>query len=120
MTGPLEPLDVRRDDLERLVERAEAGPLGAADVALLRAVIQTLSHVADLLAAHGTTLADLRRVLLAQPTTTEKTSKVLERAGLTSQSSSEASAGGATAQTGVAREGMAVTGRRRLLTPHES
>src|SRR5919108_4928495 len=83
MTVTIDALDVRLEDLERLVDRVEQGSVSAADVALLRAVVHTLAHVATLLATHGTTLAGLRHLLLAQTATSEKTQTVLARAGLT-------------------------------------
>ena len=82
MTLTIETLDVRMDDLEQLVERARQGALSDSEYETLKAVVHTLGHVAELLATHGTTLADLRRVLLAQQGTTEKTRTVLARAGI--------------------------------------
>jgi len=125
MTVTLEVLDVRREDLERLVESAEQGPLGQGDLMLLRALVHTLVHLADLLATHGTTLADVRRLLLAQMATSEKTTTVLARAGLAParapDAPAEATAGaapprararghgrhGAAAYTGALRVGIA-------------
>ncbi len=82
MTLTIETRDVRMDDLEQLVERARQGALSDSEYETLKAVVQTLGHVAELLATHGTTLADLRRLLLAQQGTTEKTRTVLARAGI--------------------------------------
>jgi transposase len=88
MTAALEPLDVRRTELDGLVARAEAGPLGEADLALLRAAMQTLTHLAELLAAHGTTIAALRRLLLGDTPPSEKTATVLAQTGRAPQPSS--------------------------------
>ncbi|HYU78867.1 MAG TPA: hypothetical protein VEK56_07765 [Vicinamibacterales bacterium] len=77
MTLTIETLDVRMEDLEQLVERARQGALSDSEYETLKAVVHTLGHVAELLATHGTTLADLRRLLLAQQGTTEKTRTVL-------------------------------------------
>jgi len=82
MTLTIETRDVRMDDLEQLVERARQGALSDSEYETLKAVVQTLGHVAELLATHGTTLADLRRLLLAQQGTTENTRTVLARAGI--------------------------------------
>ena len=82
MTLTIETRDVRMDDLEHLVERARQGALSDSEYETLKAVVHTLGHVAELLATHGTTLADLRRLLLAQQGTTEKTRTVLARAGI--------------------------------------
>lgn len=88
MRAALEPLDVRRTELDGLLARAEAGPLGEADLALLRAAIQTLTHLADLLAAHGTTIATLRRLLLGDTPPSEKMATILAQAGRSPQLSS--------------------------------
>jgi len=82
MTLTLETLDVRMEDLEQLVERARQGALSESEYETLKAVVHTLGHVAELLASHGTTVADLRRLLLAQQGTTENTRTVLARAGI--------------------------------------
>jgi len=84
MTLTIETLDVRMEDLEQLVERARQGAVSESEYETLKAVVHTLGHVAELLASHGTTLADLRRLLLAQQGTTEKTRTVLARAGIPS------------------------------------
>ena len=82
MTITIETIDVRMEDLEHLVERARRGALSEPEYETLKAVVHTLGHVAELLAMHGTTLAGLRRLLLAQQGTTEKTRTVLARAGI--------------------------------------
>jgi transposase len=126
MTVPLEPLDVCREELERLVTRAEAGPLGEADLALLRAAIQTLAQVADLLATHGTTIADLRRLLLGQTPTSEKTRTVLAEAGLSPRPSSDSPANPPSPPArrrapGHGRQAAAaLTGARRVVIPHSA
>ena len=84
MTLTIETLDVRMEDLEQLVERARQGAVSESEYETLKAVVHTLGHVAELLDTHGTTLADLRRLLLAQQGTTEKTRTVLARAGIPS------------------------------------
>ena len=82
MTLAIETLDVRMEDQEQLVERARQGAVSESEYETLKAVVHTLGHVAELLATHGTTMADLRRLLLAQQGTTEKTRTVLARAGI--------------------------------------
>ena len=80
MASPIPHIDVPFAELTRLVERTQHAPLTEPEYTTLKAAIDTLGYVAQLLAQHGTTLARLRRLLCG--TTTEKTDAVLERAGL--------------------------------------
>jgi transposase len=73
-------IDLRMADLERLVDRTRHGPLTEDEHATLKAAIDTLGYVAQLLDQQGTTLAGLRYLLLG--TATEKTRDVLARAGV--------------------------------------
>ena len=124
MTLTIETRDVRMDDLEQLVERARQGALSDSEYETLKAVVQTLGHVAELLATHGTTLADLRRLLLAQQGTTEKTRTVLARAGIAgdAEPASVDSSHPATPRDrprGHGRHGAdAFTGARRVVITH--
>ncbi len=124
MTLAIETLDVRMEDLEQLVERARQGAVSESEYETLKAVVHTLGHVAELLATHGTTLADLRRLLLAQQGTTEKTRTVLARAGIPSDAE-HASADPSERPTprdrpgGHGRHGAdAFTGARRVVVAH--
>jgi transposase len=69
----------RRDlpiaELVGIVERTKAAPLGEADYATLKMAIDTLSFLTEELAARGTTIDRLRRMLFGA--STEKTSRVV-------------------------------------------
>ncbi len=80
MARTISPIDLRMDDLERLVDRTRHAPLTEDEHATLKAAIHTLGYVAELLEQQGTTLAGLRHLLLG--TQTEKTRDVLARAGV--------------------------------------
>jgi len=80
MAPTIPQIDLRMDDLERLVDRTRDAPLTEDEYATLKAAIHTLGYVAELLAETGTTIAGLRHLLLG--TQTEKTRDVLARAGL--------------------------------------
>ena len=72
----MEPLDVTREDLAALLERARQGPLNEADFCKLKAVIDTLGYLTELVADKETTIRHLRQLLLPQ-FSTEKTRIVL-------------------------------------------
>ena len=80
MAPTIPRIDLRMDDLERLVDRARQAPLTEDDYTTLKAAIDTLGYVAQLVEQKGTTLAGLRQLLFGA--TTEKTRDVLARAGL--------------------------------------
>jgi len=80
MARTISPIDLRMDDLERLVDRTRHAPLTEDEHATLKAAINTLGYVAQLLEQQGTTLASLRHLLLGAQT--EKTRDVLARAGV--------------------------------------
>ncbi|SRR5213594_284765 len=80
MAPAIPRIDLRMDDLERLVERARHTPLTADEYATLKAAIDTLGYVAHLVEQKGTTLAGLRQLLFGSQT--EKTRDVLARAGV--------------------------------------
>jgi len=73
------PIDVSIEELEALLEQVRPA-LSAEGYQKLQAAIHTLGHVVDLLEKQETTLAELRELLC--PASTEKTSKVLARAGI--------------------------------------
>jgi len=83
MARTISPIDLRMDDLDRLVDRTRHAPLTEDEHATLKAAINTLGYVAQLLEQKGTTLAGLRHLLLG--TQTEKTRDVLARAGLAAE-----------------------------------
>ena len=80
MAPPIPVIDRRMADLERLVDRTRHAPLTEDEHATLKAAIDTLGYVAQLLEQKGTSLAGLRHLLLG--TQTEKTRDVLARAGV--------------------------------------
>ncbi|MBZ5620248.1 MAG: IS66 family transposase [Acidobacteriia bacterium] len=82
MRRPTEHLDASLAELEALVEQARP-VLSAEGYQKLRAAIQTLGHVTELVSQQETTLAALRQLLC--PASTEKTAKVLEQTGLQSK-----------------------------------
>jgi transposase len=79
MAAPVPQLDVRMDDLRRLVERTRQTALTDDEYTTLKAAVGTLGYVADLLEQKGTSLANLRQLLFGA--TTEKTRQVLAQAG---------------------------------------
>jgi transposase len=80
MAPTIPAIDLHMADLERLVARTRHAPLSEDEHATLKAAIDTLGYVAQLLEQKGTTLAGLRHLLLG--TQTEKTRDVLARAGV--------------------------------------
>jgi transposase len=80
MARSIPQFELRMDDLDRLVDRTRHGPLTDDEHAHLKAAIDTLGYVAGLLEQKGTTIAGLRQLLFGNQT--EKTRKVLARAGL--------------------------------------
>jgi hypothetical protein len=80
MARTIPRIDLRMDDLERLVDRTRQAPLTDDEHGQLKAAIDTLGYVAQLLEQKGITLAELRYLLLG--TQTEKTRDVLARAGV--------------------------------------
>jgi transposase len=127
MAAPVPPLDVQMDDLRRLVERTRQTPLTDEEYTTLKAAIETLGYVADLLEQRGTTVANLRQLLFGA--TTEKTRVVLAQAGMVDPTSTaEPSDDESTTDTdrrrrdrapGHGRHGAeAYTGARRIDVPH--
>jgi hypothetical protein len=96
----MEPLEVTREDLAALLERARQGPLDEADFRKLRAIIETLEYLTDLVADKETTIRHLRQLLLPQ-FSTEKTRMVLGANGSGGESATPApAASGAAEQPG--------------------
>jgi len=75
-----EVIEVNIEERAALLERARAGPLGEADCEKLEAAIQALRYLIETIGEKDTTISRLR-ALLVKPST-EKTSKVLEQAGI--------------------------------------
>ncbi len=79
-----EVIEVNFEELARLRERARQGPLSEEDCHKLDAAIHALRYLIETIGEKNTTISQLR-TLLSKPST-EKTSKVLERAGIQSPS----------------------------------
>jgi transposase len=75
-----EVIEVNFEELGKLLERARQGALGEEDYQRLEAAIRALRYLIETIGEKDTTISRLR-ALLAKPST-EKTSKVLEQAGL--------------------------------------
>lgn len=75
-----EVIEVNLEELTALVERARQGPLSPEDCQRLEDAIQALSVLIERIGEKNTTISQLR-ALLSKPST-EKTSKVLEQAGI--------------------------------------
>jgi hypothetical protein len=79
MKPAIEVLDIRRDELNALLEHARAA-LGEEAYVRLKAVVEGLSYLTELIADKDTTIRDLRQLLF--PLVSEKTREILKRAGL--------------------------------------
>ncbi len=79
MKPAAEVLDISREDLESLLERVRPS-LPEEDFGKVKAVVEGLELLTELIADKDTTIRDLRKLLF--PLVMEKTREVLERAGL--------------------------------------
>ncbi len=77
MRSVIEFIDMDREELNQLVERARAS-LSAEEYRKLKGVVEALSYLTDLVADQETTIHDLRELLF--PASTEKTEVVLKKA----------------------------------------
>jgi transposase len=113
----MERLDVSTEELTGLLEQARRAPLAEDGYRKLKAAIDTLAYVTELLEKKETSLAALRELLC--PATTEKTSKVLEQAGV--EGSQNKPEHGRKPARGHGRNGAAAyPGARRVQVPHAS
>jgi hypothetical protein len=105
-------------ELEALLEQARQEPLREGGYQKLRNAVRTLGLVTELLERQETTLAELRELLC--PASTERTAKVLERAGIDS-GDKKPKAERKKPPAGHGRNGAAAYGgARRIQVPHES
>ena len=115
-----EVIEVNFEELKALKERARQGPLGEEDYRQLEATIEALSRLIAMIGDKDTTISSLR-ALLSKPTT-EKTSKVLEQAGMgktAKSSSSQPASAGAAPKPGHGRNSAAAYRKaRRIPVPH--
>jgi transposase len=79
MTAAIEFIDMDREELKQLVERAQAS-LSAEDYRKVKGMADALTYLTDLVADQQTTIRDLRELMF--PASTEKTQAVLEKAGM--------------------------------------
>lgn len=86
----IEHIDISRDELNELLERART-VLAEEDYRKLKAAVDALSYLTDLVADKDTTIRDLRRLLL--PPSTEKTREILKKLGIDVNSGSAAAPG---------------------------
>lgn len=80
MKLPTEKIDIRMDELEQPLERVRE-PLGEDDYRKLKAAVNTLGYLTDLVADKDTTIRQLRQLLFGTAGT-EKTSAVMAHAGV--------------------------------------
>ena len=116
MTKPAaEVLEISREDLESLLERVRPS-LPEEDFGKLKAVVEGLELLTELIADKDTTIRDLRKLLF--PLVTEKTREVLERAGL-SDKPKPAAGDKKPKKPGHGRNGAdAYSGATRVEVPH--
>jgi transposase len=79
MKPAIEPIEISMEELNQLLERARER-LTEEDYRKLKAAVDTLAYLTELVADKDTTIRQLRQLLA--PASTEKTDKVLERAGI--------------------------------------
>ena len=96
------PLDVTPEELEALLEGVR-GALGEAGYQKLKAAIRTLSYVTQLLENREATLQALRRLLCHARS--EKTTDVLEQAGIEGSPTQQKAAAGEAAKHPAAGHG---------------
>jgi len=126
MTKPaIERIEVSRDELNQLLERAKTA-LNEDDYRKLKATVDALSYLTELVADRETTIRDLRQLLL--PPSTEKTREVLKQAGIAHTPNSGETSGvptppadrSADKKPGHGRNGAdAYQGARRVEVAHE-
>lgn len=87
MKPVIEHIDISRDELKELLERARTA-LAEEDYRKLKAAVDALSYLTDLVADKDTTIRDLRQLLL--PPSTEKTREILKKLGIDVNSGSAA------------------------------
>jgi transposase len=115
-----EVIEVNFEELGKLLERARQGPLGEEDCQRLQAAIHALRYLIETIGEKNTTISHLR-ALLAKPST-EKTSKVLEQAGIkTPPKAGSPPNGNEKPKPGHGRNGAkAYGGARRMKIAHAS
>jgi len=113
-----EVIEVNREEVRALLERKRE-TLGEEDYQKLQTLLRAFSYLADLIGEKDTTISQLR-ALLEKPST-EKTEKVLERAGLEPRSKIHSPGPDVQAKPGHGRNGAEdYRGAERIPVPHTS
>ena len=113
-----EVIEVNREELQAMLERKREA-LGEEDYQKLQKLLRAFSYLSDLIGEKDTTISQLR-ALLMKPST-EKTEKVLERAGLEPSSKVHATGPKAKAKPGHGRNGVETyCGGVRIPVAHRS
>jgi transposase len=122
MKFAIEVLEIPRQELDALLEHARTA-LPDEDYRRVKAVVEGLSYLTELIADKDTTIRDLRRLLF--PLLTEKTREVLRRAGVEAEEKPAAKAepsaaeGGQSKKPGHGRNGAdAYHGAQRIAIAH--
>ena len=129
MRTDIKRIDVDRKELEQIVERARTGSLDEEDIRKLKAALETLGLLTELLGDKDTTINRLRKILFGSGT--EKLSQVLGSAPAAAdpdKATGEAKDAGspengkeAPKRKGHGRNGAKdYTGAKRVKIPHES
>ena len=114
-----EVIEVDREEIKAVLERARQEPLDEAGYQKLQDLLRAFSYLADLIGEKDTTISELR-ALLIKPST-EKTEKVLERAGLKPASKSPLAGPERKAKPGHGRNGAETyCGGVRIPVAHRS
>jgi transposase len=119
MKAASEVIEVDREEVKVLLERARREPLDEAGYQKLQDLLRAFSYLADLIGEKDTTISQLR-ALLMKPST-EKTDKVLEQVGLKPSSKSPLPGRGVKKKPGHGRNGAeAYRGAERIQVSHAS
>jgi len=110
MKPAIEVLEIPREELDALLEHARTA-LPEEDYRRLKAVVEGLSYLTELIADKDTTIRDLRQLVF--PLLTEKTREVLKRAGI---EETQQPAAASDSRQGQAEEAWPWTERRRCLS----
>jgi transposase len=119
MKASVEQIEVNTEELRLLVERAREAPLEEAGFRKLNALIDTFEYVTQLLADKQTTIQALRQLLLKP--STEKTGKVLRKAGIEPGEKKSQPSGGKNKAKGHGRNGAeSYKAAQTIQIPHPS
>ncbi len=118
MKAAAEVIEVNREEIQAMLERKREA-LGEEDYQKLQKLLRAFNYLADLIGERDTTISQLRALL--QKPSTEKTEKVLERAGLKPSSNNPPHGPGGKAKPGHGRNGAEdYRGAERIPVPHAS